>query len=283
MRNAALEQDGSGFARPKSAVVDAGPGTRVPIRSAMSRQIAMAISALVSALLAGLLGGAHCVAMCGGFVAALSTPRDHGPARVYHARELLVRQLTYHFGRVSSYAALGAVFGAAGGLALSAASLLPVQRALYIAANVFLLLLAAGIAWGTVGGGALQRFGAAAFRRVLPIVGPLRKRDDSLVARVLLGFVWGLVPCGLTYSVLAVALFAGGPVAGGAVMFAFGIGTLPGLLAAGWLLGRARRWLDARLLRYAAALLLAGFASVGIARALVGPMATGQGPFCLVP
>ncbi len=242
----------------------------------------MAISALVSALLAGLLGGPHCVAMCGGFVAALNAPRAQGPVRIHRARELLARQLAYHFGRVSSYALLGAAFGAAGGLALSAASLLPVQRALYLIANVFLLLLAAGIAWGTIGGGVLQRFGAVAFRRLLPIVGPLRQRDDSPVARVLLGLVWGLVPCGLTYSVLAVALFAGGPVAGGAVMLAFGIGTLPSLLAAGWLFGRARRWLGARWLRYGAALLLAGFAGVGIARALAGPMATGQGPFCLV-
>ncbi len=242
----------------------------------------MAISALISALLAGLLGGPHCVAMCGGFVAALTAPRDRGPIRVYRAADLLALQFPYHLGRVLSYAVLGAAFGAAGGLALSTASLLPVQHALYVVANVFLLLLAVGIAWGTVGGGAMQRFGAAAFRHVLPIVGPLRQRDESVVARVLLGFVWGLVPCGLTYSVLAVALFAGGPLAGGAVMVAFGIGTLPSLLAAGWLFGRARRWLDARLLRYAAALLLAGFASVGIARALVGPMATGQGPFCLV-
>ena len=57
---------------------------------------------------------------------------------------------------------------------------------------------------------------------------------------------------------------------GAAVMLAFGLGTLPNLLAAGWVMARARRWLDARMVRYPAAALLAGFALVGIWRALFG-------------
>jgi len=66
-------------------------------------------------------------------------------------------------------------------------------------------------------------------------------------------------------------------------MLAFGLGTLPNLLAAGWVVGRARRWLDRNAIRYSAAALLAGFAAVGIWRALWGPLSLAQGPFCLVP
>jgi sulfite exporter TauE/SafE len=169
----------------------------------------MAISALISAWLAGLLGGAHCVAMCGGFVAALSAPRDAArPLPLRRSGALAWDLLPYHGGRVASYAIMGAAFGAAGGLALSAASLLPLQRGLYVVANVFLLLLAFAIASRSGHVAWLQRAGAALFARVVPAVRPLRARD-SRFARIGLGLVWGLVPCGLTYSVLPLALFAG--------------------------------------------------------------------------
>jgi sulfite exporter TauE/SafE len=45
-----------------------------------------------------------------------------------------------------------------------------------------------------------------------------------------LGMLWGWLPCGLVYSVLLVAAFAGSAFAGSATMVAFGLGTLPALL-----------------------------------------------------
>jgi sulfite exporter TauE/SafE len=84
----------------------------------------------------------------------------------------------------------------------------------------------------------------------------------------------------LTYTVLPVALFAGGPGPGAAVMLAFGVGTLPNLVVAGVAAARARTWLEARRIRLAAAVLLASFAAIGIWRALVGTPSLAQGPFC---
>jgi sulfite exporter TauE/SafE len=245
------------------------------------------LPALIGAWLTGVLGGVHCVAMCGGFLAALSGAGASGPGTVAaapmrSASALAWRQLPYNLGRISSYALLGAVFGAAGGAALAAADLLPVQRALYMIANVFLVLLAVAIAFGGRGSGLLEQAGGALFRRLSPVVRSLALREAPL-ARYALGMVWGLVPCGLTYSVLPVALFAGGALEGGGVMLAFGLGTLPNLLAAGWLVARARPWLERRAVRYAAALLLVAFAASGFWRAAFGPMAHGQGPFCIVP
>ena len=80
----------------------------------------------------------------------------------------------------------------------------------------------------------------------------------------LLGMIWGLVPCALVYGVLPIALFAGGPLEGAAVMLAFGLGTLPNLMAAGWIMGRARRVVRSPAVRYAAAALLIAFAAIGI-------------------
>jgi len=203
-------------------------------------------------------------------------------ATLHPVRELATRQLPYNVGRVATYSLLGAVAGGAGGAALSAASFVPLQRGLFILANAFLLVLAVAIARRRDGFAWLQGFGSALFARVLPVVRPLAA-SKGVPARIALGLVWGLVPCALTYSVLPIALFAGGALQGAAVMLAFGLGTLPNLLAAGWVVGRARRWLDRNAIRYSAAALLAGFAAVGIWRALWGPLSLAQGPFCLVP
>jgi len=118
------------------------------------------------------------------------------------------------------------------------------------------------------------------FGQLVPAFRPLL-RAGSAPARYALGMLWGLVPCALVYGVLPIALFAGGIWQGATVMLAFGLGTLPNLLAAGWVMARARRWLDARMVRYPAAALLAGFAVVGIWRALFGTASLAHGPFCL--
>lgn len=241
----------------------------------------MALSALIAAWLAGTLGGGHCLAMCGGFLAALSgAGRPAQP--LLPARTLALRQLPYNFGRVTTYSLLGAALGAAGGASLVAVDWLPLQRALFVVANLFLLALGVGIALRREGGAPWLRAGAALFARLSPAVRALATRD-SVPARYALGMIWGFIPCGLVYGVLPIALFSGSALAGGAVMLAFGLGTLPNLVAAGWLVARAPAWLDGRVTRYGAALLLIGFAAFGIWRALFGPMSTAQGPFCLVP
>lgn len=244
----------------------------------------MALSALISAWLAGILGGAHCIAMCGGFVAAFAGGADaarRGSAPLLPARALAWRQLSYNAGRVSTYALLGALAGGAGGALLSAAEWLPLQRAIYAVANIFLLALALAILWkGSTSVVALQRLGHTLFSKVLPAVRPLLAAD-STAARYALGMVWGLVPCALTYTVLPIAVFAGGALPGAMVMMAFGLGTLPNLLAAGWIVTRAGPRLDAPAVRIAAAALIAGFAAVGLWRALFATGGLGQVPFCL--
>jgi hypothetical protein len=240
----------------------------------------MSAAALIAALLAGLLGGVHCVAMCGGFVTAMAGARPTAP--LLPASRLVGRLLPYNLGRVATYTLLGALAGGLGAAVLGAAAWLPLVRGLYVVPNVFLLLLAATIAFRIDPWTSLQRGAIAAFGRIAPAVGRLATRDAP-AARFATGLLWGLVPCGLVYGVIPVALFAGGPAEGALVMAAFGAGTLPNLLAAGVLVGRLRAWLDRRAVRYGAALLLVAFALAGLYRALFGAMALGQGPFCIVP
>lgn len=242
----------------------------------------MSLSVLISAWLVGVLGGAHCVAMCGGLLGAIGARDATRMHRLHPARTLAIRLLQYNAGRIATYALLGAAFGTAGAATLSVVDILPVQRALYVAANALLLVLGASLVVRMPGVVAVQRAGASAFGPVLRALQPALQRDD-VYGRVAMGVVWGLMPCALIYGVLPLALLAGGAWQGGAVMLAFGLGTLPNLLAGGVVLGSARRVLSSNAMRVVGAALMIGFGLVGIWRVFFAPGALAQGPFCLVP
>jgi sulfite exporter TauE/SafE len=167
-------------------------------------------------LLLGLASGVHCVGMCGGIVAAFSTVQ-------LETAPQWKTQLLFNAGRIASYAMAGALAGFLGGIASLA---LGAQTALYVLANIMLVLVGLHLAGLS---GALFRFeriGLPLWRRLQPVAARLR---NPLLA----GAVWGWLPCGLVYGALAAAAFAGGAAEGALAMTAFGIGTLPYLLAAG--------------------------------------------------
>ena len=235
-------------------------------------------AAMLAALAAGLLGGLHCLAMCGAYVALAQRPG--GVAPLLRKRELIAQALLAHAARIATYVALGALAGALGGAAFPGA-LSPWQRALYVIANLALVALAFAIARGRASATPLEALGARAYARLLPHTGPLL-RGRGAPGRVALGVVWGLTPCALVYGVLPLALLSGGAWQGAAIMLAFGLGTLPNLVAAGWIVARVKPHLASRRVRFAAALVVAAFGVAGLARALFASDALGASPFCLV-
>jgi len=210
---------------------------------------------LLAVFLAGLFGGGHCAAMCGGIVGALSAQRRAG----------FSLQLAYNVGRIGSYALAGALAGSIGGLMLLG-GLLTVRIALYAVANLLLVLIGLYLA----GGPALVTRLEALGRRPWQHIGRLTRcvlPADTLPRALGAGAIWGWLPCGLTYSVLAIALVSGSGARGAGLMAAFGLGTLPNLLAAGLLVTRARPWLHGRLVRRIAGGVVLGFGIAGLAHA----------------
>ena len=183
----------------------------------------------MGALLLGLFGGLHCLGMCGGIVSALA---GAGPEARSGGRKLAA-QLLYSAGRIASYAAAGAI---AGGLGLSLLTLLgaDASRGLRILAGVFLVAAGLYLAGWWLGLARLERLGAHAWRHIAPLSRRLQPLDRAW-KQLAAGAVWGWLPCGLVYAALAGASASGGAAAGAAMMAAFGIGTLPALLAAGTL------------------------------------------------
>jgi len=232
----------------------------------------------LSAFLIGVVSGVHCVAMCGGIVSALSlranapTLAGAGPgAALYAPAEAVVAQLPLHVaysvGRIASYAIAGAVVGGLGGTVVLLNSVLPAQLILAVIANALLVLL--GLYLAGVGRlvSRLEGLGSGLWRAIAPLGRRLGPADTP--ARALgIGAVWGWLPCGLVYSVLGTALVSGGATRGAAVMLAFGLGTLPNLLAAGLAIGRLRRLLVRPRVRLAAGLVVV---TLGVAGAIRTP------------
>lgn len=212
--------------------------------------------ALGSSFLMGLLGGVHCVLMCGGVVGTLCarTP-DASPGK--RTGDLL----TYNGGRILTYTLLGAF---AGGVGAASASALPSATA-----QVVMRLGAAAvmIGAGLYLAGALSSFGRieSAGGLVFRVIGPLWRRvmeARSPLASLLLGTLWGLLPCGLVYAAMALSLASGSAGAGAATMLAFGLGTLPALLIVGGLAEGVRRLSRNLRVRQTAGLLIALSGSV---------------------
>ncbi|MEO8008406.1 MAG: sulfite exporter TauE/SafE family protein [Betaproteobacteria bacterium] len=215
---------------------------------------------LGAAVLTGFLGGVHCAGMCGGIVAAV-VRQPAGKVRPW------LIQLAYNAGRITSYALAGAAAGALGSLGLMLDKWLPVQIVLYVAAN--LLLIALGLYLAGIRGPIthLEHLGAGLWRHIQPFTRRFLPAD-SIPKAVALGMLWGWLPCGLVYTVLFTALLSGSALNGAILMLAFGLGTLPNLMAAAILLQRSRSLLTSKAARMISAATVMGFGLYGVAHAV---------------
>lgn len=188
----------------------------------------MSFALIFGIFLSALVSGWHCALMCGGIAAAIESPAPLLPRAA-----LLRSQLMMHLGRVTAYTLLGALAGFMGQFAWRF-STLPVQRVLLAGAALLVLSQALRLFMigSPAGGVRLKNSVAGLWVRA---AGELQKRLasadlQSSQARLAVGLMWGLVPCGLVYAVLPIALLAGNAASGALVMLAFGLGTLPNLM-----------------------------------------------------
>lgn len=211
--------------------------------------------ALIPAFLTGLLGSAHCAAMCAAPMAAVtSAPSLAGVQVTVAGRGFAAPAIPTHVsaqtGRIMSYALAGGIAGGAAATVGGALNPQVVQAAgllfAFLAQGVLLLtgLYIAGwtgtLAWLERAVQPLWRQLQSLTRHVIPVRSP--------ASAFAFGALWGWVPCGLSWSMLVVALASGSAWRGATTMLAFGLGTLPVMLGAGsvaaWLTPKLRdpRW-----------------------------------------
>lgn len=206
---------------------------------------------LTAALLSGVFGGVHCVAMCGGIATTLSATRGTATP--------LSHSLLLNLGRVGGYVAAGAIVGGLGGALLGVVRVDGVMQWLRVLVGLVMVVAALRLVFPSRfrvlmrPGRAFDAWLAPMRRAALSMHGPSRT--------VLLGVLWGWLPCGLSTTLLMAAWFEASAVHGAAVMAAFGLGTLPLMVGVGWSGAHFARRLAKPAVRGAAALVI-GFAGV---------------------
>ena len=183
------------------------------------------MTALVLSFMAGLAGSGHCLGMCGGIVAALAVATPSASAG-----QRFRLNLAYHIGRIGTYTLLGLLAGAASHLVL----ITVFKQYLYwlfAAANILVIMIGLATAIGLRGmslsllDGTGWRFMSTILRRA--------SAQASPPAFLAAGLVMGLIPCGMVYGVLITAATGDSWLHGAGMMLAFGLGTIPALLAYG--------------------------------------------------
>lgn len=201
---------------------------------------------LVSAQVLGLLGGGHCLGMCGGLMGALTLAIP--PEQRRRRLQLL---LAYNLGRILSYALAGLLLGLAGWVVAGS------QAEVIMRTLAALLLIAMGLylaGWWS-GLTRIEALGRGLWRHIQPLTRRFMP-VTSIPKAVVLGSLWGWLPCGLVYSTLLWASSQGNAVNSALLMLAFGLGTWPVLLATGLAAERITALLRKRGVRMAGGLLV---------------------------
>jgi sulfite exporter TauE/SafE len=240
------------------------------------------IAAAGAGIFAGALGGAHCAAMCGGIAGAI--PLRPAAAQVVQPQSVppagpFARNLAFNAGRIASYSFAGALAGSISSAAFVMHDTMVLRQLLFAVANLMLIALGLYLAGIWRGVTTLERGGAVLWRRIQPLAARLL-RSPSTRDTLALGALWGWIPCGLVYSMLVTALASGSPANGALIMFAFGLGTLPNLLALGWAAGYAGKYLRDPSMRVAAGLVITGFGAFGLWRLPQLARLDGWGAMC---
>ncbi|MEN0653794.1 MULTISPECIES: sulfite exporter TauE/SafE family protein [Hyphobacterium] len=214
-------------------------------------------------VLAGFASTLHCAVMCGGIGSAVMFSLSPGGSLAARAGLLATAQA----GKWITYITLGALAGWLGSGLLGFLDPGPAHLVTRWLAAVTLVWIGLSITGVLPPFAAADRVFAPVTRRLVQSAG---FRAAGRAAPVVAGLVWGLLPCGLVYAVLLLAMSAGSALDGAVVMAGFGLGVIPGVTATALGFGSLAKLGQAAQIRGAAGLAIAalGMASVAYAPAM---------------
>lgn len=204
----------------------------------------------ISAFAIGLAGGVHCFGMCGGITLAMRAASPSGTSHFPFA-------ISYHIGRISSYTLAGAITGLLGSIVSTSSAAL--AATLQYVSIVMLVLMALYVGQWFRGLVVLEKLGGTAWRKIHPLSKQFIPFKSPFHAFPY-GVIWGWLPCGLVYSTLTWSLASSSALDGAAIMFAFGLGTLPNMLLASMAASQVSGVFKHKLTRQIVAMLLLLFA-----------------------
>lgn len=168
--------------------------------------------------LLGLFTSTHCVAMCGGIMLTQTTDQELGKIKIKRTRRGILASLSYNGGRVFSYTAAGAVFGAAGAV---------ITYTVKIKSMVF-----------TIAGSLVALIGLRMLEIIPGFRGLSLSRPKTCTRRgqpgkrfyskpLVIGVLTGLMPCAPMQAMWLYSMSAGTAVSGALSMLIFALGTFP--------------------------------------------------------
>lgn len=138
----------------------------------------------------------------------------------------VVPALQFNLARLASYALLGLI---SAGILSGVADFKQAGRLFRMVTAIMIFMIGLKFLFDYRGIDWLEKGGAGLWKKIMPLALKAGSRGDGL-GRILLGALWGLVPCGLVYTVLLTAASTANPAGGALTMLAFGAGTLPAML-----------------------------------------------------
>ncbi|MBO7381153.1 MAG: sulfite exporter TauE/SafE family protein, partial [Neisseriaceae bacterium] len=158
-------------------------------------------------------------------------------------------------GRLSSYIIIGALFGLFGQLGTSTVVGNEIRAVLFVVAQILLIFAGLYLSGLFAGFAKIEKVGVPIWRKLQPMMHkflPIQSVSGSLIV----GALWGWIPCGLVYSVSATALSSGHSLSGALIMLAFGLGTLPNLLAVSLFAVQIKNFFQNKKIRLVAGLII---------------------------
>ncbi|GJM04671.1 MAG: cytochrome biogenesis protein [marine bacterium B5-7] len=169
--------------------------------------------------------------MCGGIITTLMLGSEQTEKKSKF--KALQRSFVYNLGRIFSYSIAGLLAGFLGAKSIEIFQSVNMHFILQCIAAFVLIALALNI----LGLFSLNKITESIGMKLWMKIQPLGRRlfpITSLWRALLFGMLWGWLPCGMVYSALILSLTLGTAFEGMLTMLFFGLGTLPGMLAAGY-------------------------------------------------
>ena len=220
------------------------------------------VPALGAAFLTGFLGSAHCVGMCAGISGLFAAHIE-----IASLRSRVPMALTYNIGRLASYVILGFAVALLGSGAVAGMPALAGPVRLISGMVIVLIGLQIAFSWRFLQ--PIERMGSVLWAKLAPAAKGLLP-VTSLPRALGLGLLWGWLPCGLVYSVLLLAATSTRATDGALVMLAFGLGTLPAMLATGLGAAKLSQLLQQRGARLGLGLLIVALGLITLAMPALG-------------
>lgn len=187
---------------------------------------------ILSALALGLMGSLHCIGMCGPIAFMLPVDRSNNFKK---ATQIAI----YHLGRLLAYGLIGLIFGLLG----KGLYVFGLQQKLSIIIGVLMIIVVI-LPYKT-----FQKYNFS--KPIFKIISKVKNRLGKELSKktpdtfLTIGFLNGLLPCGLVYMALFGAIAMGDALKGSLYMILFGMGTIPLMTTAvyfsGLLKGNARQ------------------------------------------